>query len=114
VKIENHNTFIRIWFFFQSMVIDKSYAAINSKWTKLGSKTKFTISLNFFSLIDYNFVYIESFDSLYLDQWCESYGASCFVGSYKNFLKKQCTRFVLNSIFTIFRKRELQKVKYAF
>jgi len=77
--------------FFQLVPGNKNYAQISSK-QGMGA-TKKIQNLNFF-LIDYIFVYIESFDPFHLDLLWESYGQSCF-------WKSNLEDSFLNAIFTI-------------
>jgi len=51
----------------------------------------FFIKINLKILIDYIFVYKDSF---HLDKWCESYGHSCFGGNLNTFLQKQLVGFI--------------------
>jgi len=76
--------------FFQSVPVNKNYAQISSKQGR-GDKKKFKIWISFweyFSLIDYIFVCMESFDSFHLDLLWENYEQSCFLGNKSIFLKK--------------------------
>jgi len=82
--------FLGVYFSFQSILWCKFYAH-KSKQDKVDSKIKSTKTwniLNFF--VDYLFAYVERFDSfipLILDEWCEIYEASCFVGNLNKLLK---------------------------